>query len=310
TSTADYPRAFINGIADGGTLELKHFAGDAYIAITKWPFSAAGQVFKLELNSEGVVPLTVRSDYRISESEAQTGLANLAVSRNWLNSVPHGNKIIITCSIDTNGQTIVFPQTTYLLSSPLRIDSSPVTLSGQSILLQHTYNQINDFPGKTITRLPEGGRRPYTFSVIGDRVTVDASTGKVTGWRSGSAVITATDANRNSVSYTVSVSNCWMLQLTGWGHAKEGQANFVINRNALAANGFSNPRELTETEWALLHQTYGNIPVSIGPAHYTFFWTTAAVSGGTSMAYNQFNGTRTRIPVTTNGTTSMILTAV
>ncbi|UNM17753.1 hypothetical protein K0P33_19540 [Pseudomonas sp. ArH3a] len=308
-SVADYPRALINGIADGGTLELSYLVGDAYIAITKWPLSVAGQTITITLNSEGVVPLTVRSDYRILESEALNGLANIAVSRSWLNSVPHGNKIIITCSINTNGQTIAFPQTTYLLLSPLRIDSSLVMLSGQSIL--SGINLINDFPGNTITRLPEGGRRPYTFSAIGDRVTVDANTGKITGLRSGSAVITVTDANRNSVNYTVNVSNCWMLHLVGWGNAKDGQANFVINRNALIGGGFPSARELTETDWGLLYHAFGKIPISVGPQATTYFWTTAVVNGGgVSMAYNQFNGTRTLISVNTPGQSSLFLSAV
>ncbi|WQG57427.1 hypothetical protein RHM66_20530 [Pseudomonas sp. RTB3] len=68
--------------------------------------------------------------------------------------------------LNRSGSTVVRVVGTAARPSPLKIDTSPVVLSGVSIVLGDT-PRIVDFPGKTITRSPEGGSPPYVFSATG-----------------------------------------------------------------------------------------------------------------------------------------------
>ncbi|NMZ03609.1 YncE family protein [Pseudomonas proteolytica] len=125
---ANLPRPVINNIANGGTLDLNTFTGNATASVAKWRLSAAGQRVWLTCSSAGVSDLYVINGVAITATEAANGLINKTVWRTWLEALPTGRQITVTCKVTFDGSTkevdaIAFTTTTYLISaSPGFID--------------------------------------------------------------------------------------------------------------------------------------------------------------------------------------------
>ncbi|MGL5996243.1 MAG: hypothetical protein ACRC1I_06925, partial [Pseudomonas proteolytica] len=119
-AAANLPRPLINNIANGGTLDLNTFSGNATASVAKWRLSAAKQRVWLTCSSAGVADLDVLKGVEISATEATNGLVNKPVLRSWLAALPTGRQIAVTFKVTFDGSTdetsaVLFPTTTYRL---------------------------------------------------------------------------------------------------------------------------------------------------------------------------------------------------
>lgn len=124
--TTDLPQALINGIAEGGVLDLKNFTSDGKLALPKWRLSAEGQKAWITLRSEGVEPLSVLTAYPINAVEAEKGLTDVPVLRSWLTALSDGREVIVTVSVAFDGASVkenavLFGQTRYTVRRSLRL---------------------------------------------------------------------------------------------------------------------------------------------------------------------------------------------
>jgi hypothetical protein len=123
---------------------------------------------------------------------------------------------------------------TFRVVRKLSIDQSLMTLNGVKLLQSYGWNS-KEVPGNTMTRVPNGGIPEVTFTSSSPSIAaVDRTTGKVTGLKNGSAVITVTDGSNNQLSYQVIVSNVFRMiisahtdrlsfdQIHAWGLAQGG----------------------------------------------------------------------------------------
>jgi hypothetical protein len=123
---------------------------------------------------------------------------------------------------------------TFRIVRPLSIDQSPMILDGVKLLQPYGWSS-KEVPRNTMTRIPTGGIPEITFTSSNPSIaTVDITTGKVTGLKNGSAVITVKDGSYNQLSYQVIVSNVYKMittsttdrlsfdQIHAWGLAQGG----------------------------------------------------------------------------------------
>ncbi|QSB37560.1 hypothetical protein JTY93_14380 [Pseudomonas hygromyciniae] len=120
-AAANLPRPLINNIANGGTINLNNFSGNATASVVKWPLSAAKQLVWLTCSSAGVANLDVLKGVEISATEAANGLVNKPVLRSWLAALPTGRQIAVTFKVTLDGSTdeanaVLFPTTTYAVA--------------------------------------------------------------------------------------------------------------------------------------------------------------------------------------------------
>ncbi|WLG37184.1 hypothetical protein [Pseudomonas rhodesiae] len=118
---SDLPRVLINAKANGDTLDLNTFTGNATAALAKWRLSITGQRVWITCSAPGVTPLEVLSAYDINSLEANNGLANKTVLRTWLAALPNNQEITVSCAVTFDGSThlskaVAFPTTNYTLS--------------------------------------------------------------------------------------------------------------------------------------------------------------------------------------------------
>ncbi|WP_322846357.1 Ig-like domain-containing protein [Pseudomonas sp. B33.4] len=132
------------------------------------------------------------------------------------------------------GSGAVSAARTFRVVRKLSIDQSLMTLNGVKLLQSYGWNS-KEVSGNTMTRVPTGGIPEVTFtSSIPSIAAVDRTTGKVTGLKNGSAVITVRDGSNNQLSYQVIVSNVFKMiisaatdrlsfdQIHAWGLAQGG----------------------------------------------------------------------------------------
>jgi hypothetical protein len=102
---ADLPQPLINNIAPGDVLDLRTFVGDGLASIIKWALSAARQRVWITCRSAQMAPLDVltASGEVITQQEAANGLRNKSVVRSWLQAVPRGHNITISCDVAYSG---------------------------------------------------------------------------------------------------------------------------------------------------------------------------------------------------------------
>jgi len=112
----------INAKANGDTLDLNTFTGNATAALAKWRLSITGQRVWITCSAPGVTPLEVLSAYDINSLEANNGLANKTVLRTWLAALPNNQEITVSCAVTFDGSTdksraVPFRPTTYIIST-------------------------------------------------------------------------------------------------------------------------------------------------------------------------------------------------
>lgn len=207
---ANLPRPLINNIANGGTLDLNTFSGNATASVAKWRLSAAKQRVWLTCSSAGVADLDVLDGVEISATEAANGLVNKEVVRSWLSQLATGRQIAVTCKVTFDGssdksQAIDFQSTTYSIVSypPLTIGTSVMTFSGTLYQVPASLLWQNKGFRLTQQRTAQGGLPPYTYTSSNPAIASVASNGTVTGLRAGTVTITVKDSAANTASYTV-----------------------------------------------------------------------------------------------------------
>lgn len=149
---------------------------------------------------------------------------------------------------------------------PLVLDESPANLQARLyILTSSTQAAVPKFPnGSTITRIPTGGRPPYTYSTSNSAIVNVTSSGLATPRANGSATITVRDQAGQSKQYWVTVSNVLTAYLLG-------QLSWQ------AANTYQKPggHQPSRAEFAEIRAQYDqtNWPVSAGFAYDLPYWT-------------------------------------
>ena len=156
---------------------------------------------------------------------------------------------------------------------PLSIDTTQMTLHGMYIDAPWTRTTFVP-PGTRETRQPQGGLRPYRFTSSNPAIaTVNSSDGTVSVAQmngvNGVTQITAFDAMDRQVSYPVSVTNIWKLEIdTAW----------ITSLQAYQWGNFGNYSfHPIEEKYSLLKQMYilPNLPA--GP-----YWTCGRHANGDS----------------------------
>ena len=216
-AAADLPRPLINNIANGGTLDLSTFSGNASASVAKWRLSAAKQRVWLTCSSAGVADRDVLDGVEISATEAANGLVNKEVLRSWLVALPNNRQITVKFEVTFDGGTdraraVLFPITTYTVVQGLRIDQSVMNLNGYAVIAFNWPRNGQDYPGNAQIRTASGGRGPYIYTSRNASIASVSTTGKVTGYGNGSTVIDVRDQGGHTVSYSVNVSNVWRVR--------------------------------------------------------------------------------------------------
>lgn len=90
----------INGIANGGNLDLNTFTGDGLASLAKWPLSNINQRVWITCSSAGVASLEVLGvgGHLTTSTEGYNGLVNKPVLRSWLKAL--ADQAQITCIAD------------------------------------------------------------------------------------------------------------------------------------------------------------------------------------------------------------------
>ena len=160
---------------------------------------------------------------------------------------------------------------TLTVAQKLILDPTPVTLDGLAYsVMGSPALPAAPTAGSYIDRPASGGKPPYTYSSSNQDTAIAASDGRVWARRNGTAVITVSDTQGQSQSYSVTVTNAWVIQNIGK----------FIHRGALEyqvpGGHLPNMSELSVlcTYWV------GNWPLQA-----TYFWSSDLNPGGVSDAW-------------------------
>lgn len=97
---------------------------------------------------------------------------------------------------------------------PLSVDTSLLELNGSMVRsVACPYPNGEDAEGNTAVRQPSGGIPPYAYGSSDTHTASVNAEGKVVGMGNGSAIITIRDSGGSQVSYDVSVSNIYDLDI-------------------------------------------------------------------------------------------------
>jgi hypothetical protein len=263
------PQAAQGGL--GSQLDLTSFTGDALVTVAPWPLIAVGQ--KVWLRCEGTAsdgsnyPIPLYTASGVVEGEVTAGLSK-PLLRSELLKLRDGSdlRIILQVTFDhTNVQAnaVDFPLRSYaIVSAPLSIDPSRMTLHGLYIDAPAPWVR-NTFvpPGTSETRRPQGGVPPYRYTSSDPAVaTVDADGTVSVTQMNGVALITAFDVMNRQVSYPVSVTNIFKLEV---------REEWVTSDLAYSWGNFGNYSfHPIEEKYSLLTSMYYLPGISAGP-----YWT-------------------------------------
>lgn len=140
----------------------------------------------------------------------------------------------------------------FTVVEPITIDPTQMVLSTWIFLSSTGAVPPNPAAGAFGYRQPTGGVPPYQYSSSAPHIAhVDVSTGKVTSFGNGAAIIYAVDQKGNYTSYPVAVSNVFVAFGTGI-HGTYNQCN-----NAAVAQGGRLP---TRDEWHRMRSDYNGAP--------------------------------------------------
>ncbi|MDQ0654567.1 hypothetical protein [Pseudomonas cedrina] len=147
------PYPLINSTPPGGTLDLRTHSGNALASVAHWFFARKNQKVWITCYSEGVNPLSVLSNYPVTEQEASNGLINKVVSRDWLDLLI-ADKIQVICDVTFDGsddrpKATRFPVVDYFVLNKWIKDFTPFTDSFLN-------NWVSFWPNDSIHREPNG----------------------------------------------------------------------------------------------------------------------------------------------------------
>ena len=224
---ANLPRPLIEAVANGGTVDLNTFPGNAWIQVLKWPLSVAGQRMWITCRSANATALSVLVGHVVTAVEAANYVQILnAVSRAWLQALPSSQQFTVECSVTFDGSTdqaraVSFQTTTYTIRrqvAALVFNQTAVSLNTRTYLIPGNPTILPAFgAGNSIRHQASGGTPGYTYSSSNTGIAVVDSLGLVTVRGNGSATITVRDSSVpvQSKSYTVNVGN--VVQCFGLG---------------------------------------------------------------------------------------------
>ncbi|MET0845496.1 MAG: Ig-like domain-containing protein [Pseudomonas sp.] len=159
----------------------------------------------------------------------------------------------------------------------LGIDTSPMNLNGKKLIPAGNYGlQARDVSGNTSTRHPIGGVKSYTFISANPAVASVDSAGKVTGLRNGSTTINVSDATKNTVSYSVQVTNVY---------------RFLLNNTYLTPNQAVSWMRSVGAE-----MSYNNGAPFEGNIHAVNFFDITPIYGGLGLAYRRYKSLNLTYP--------------
>ena len=227
-ASADLPRVLINHIPHGGTINPPALNGNALAGSPKWRLSVENQRVwsTITTNSPGVEPWVLLKNHRITPIEQANGLANVAVSRDWLQSLPDGARITVSTKVnyqpgnEDEFAAVSFPDTEYTISltSPLAIDQTYVYLDATTYILPDYPDLLPNFnAGNSVRINASGGTPPYKYSSSNTEVAVVDSTGFVSLRGNGECVITVSDSASPPQTRNCTVSGYEVWHVYGLG---------------------------------------------------------------------------------------------
>ncbi|MGY2376844.1 hypothetical protein ACW9IB_20280 [Pseudomonas sp. SDO524_S393] len=266
---ASLPRALINGVANGGTINPANLSGNAMLTMAKWPFSQKDQFGWITVSAPGAVTQDLLVAHAVTAIEAANGFANIAVLRSWLLSVPNNGTVTVTPHVNFHKKAdktkaVAFPQTQYRIvhTTALVFNQSTVYLNRPTYLIPGNPDVLPAFgPGNQVHYQASGGTGPYFYFSSNGSVVNVTSSGLVTVRGNGTATVSVRDSSwpAQTRSYTVVVSNVVLC----YGLGRERYAN--IRQNAIN-QGLRLP---SLDEARAIHAAFGNS----WPMGFANYWT-------------------------------------
>jgi hypothetical protein len=171
-----------------------------------------------------------------------------------------------------------------VLLPPLAIDTTQMKLDGLMVISSGVMPNRNnvDATDNTAVRQATGGTPPYTYLSSSPSVATVNTNGKVTGTGNGTAIITVRDNFNAEVSYSVSVSNVYGLEIS---HQRPpgGKWTHSVYMQYLANWGYQG---LTPALRAVIGRCYNSPWFSWNSTMYPRAWTGVAAIGTNAEAYN------------------------
>lgn len=236
----DLPRVLINYIPHGASINPPALTGDALAGSPKWRLSVENQHVwsTITTDSPGVVPLVLLQNHPINAIEQANGLANVPVSRDWLQSLPDGARITVSTKVNYQPgikdefAAVSFPDTEYTISltSPLVIDQTYVYLDATTYILPDYPTILPNFDAGNSVRInASGGTPPYRYSSSNSAVAVVDSSGFVSLRGNGECVITVSDSASppQTRNCTVSGYEVWHVYGLGGGTLSDIRSSAV-----------------------------------------------------------------------------------
>lgn len=137
-SLAKLPRPIINGITNGGKLDIDNYTQNAFsLALPIWPLIFVDQKIKITLHCLGVLPLTVLDNHTLTAAQVKSGLANIPVLRTWLQALPNNSAVEVNCEVAFDGKPdnprkVKFPTTSYAVITLQTLVNDTTTLQNFS----------------------------------------------------------------------------------------------------------------------------------------------------------------------------------
>ena len=206
--------------------------------------------------------------------------ATVNTSGGWSSSLPGlalgGHSVTAKGLYDSEPESLARTFTVRAPTPALVIDTSPLALSGHMIRVAQvpTTPPANTYA----TRTASGGSPPYSYSVSNpSALDIEANTGRIVSRHSGSSTVTVRDSAGQTASYSVSVSNVYLMGgamgFTWWRDANDHAASVGGHVPSLA-------------EWNLFRSVYGNAP----PISNDQAWSTDVASALTRWVINPVGG--------------------
>ncbi|MBN6773389.1 hypothetical protein JRG42_07130 [Pseudomonas granadensis] len=200
-------------------LEVKNLQAADVFVVPAWLHQNTTHLVWVTLEGTNEAGNKVISEYvvgmRVTSSEGYEHPLPLE----WLQTLKHLSELTISFWVSFSGlpeerSKVKFPTRKYLVKStlPLSMDTTPMPLPAFAIKYP-SWPVYGSIPGNVATRSPVGGTGPYIFASSAPGIVSVTQAGVVTGNRNGTAIITVTDQNRESLSYTVNVSNVYNLAI-------------------------------------------------------------------------------------------------
>jgi hypothetical protein len=184
------------------------------------PIAVEGQRVWIEISSEGATPLLLRDGTPLTAEEISLGI-KVKATRSWFYALKDLSQCQVNCKIalgssDTISTALVLPSAQYTVkvTEAFSINTSQMVLNGWKLVGGAAYGlREREVAGNVQTRVPTGGRPPYTYRSANPAVAAVDGSGKVRGLSNQSTTIIVTDADQQQISYSVQVMNVCKLIL-------------------------------------------------------------------------------------------------